>query len=53
MRCFSVRVYELNGIQENSYIKLIFQVQGNLVFKTFGILIIGVCICDLFFLHSL
>ncbi len=25
--CFSVRVYELNGIQENNYIKLIFQVQ--------------------------
>ncbi len=24
---FSVRMYELNGIQENSYIKLIFQVQ--------------------------
>ncbi len=27
VHCFSVRVYELNGIQENSYIKLIFQVQ--------------------------
>ncbi len=27
VRCFSVRVYKLNGIQENSYIKLIFQVQ--------------------------
>ncbi len=27
VRCFNMRVYELNGIQENSYIKLIFQVQ--------------------------
>ncbi len=32
MRCFSVRMYELNGIQENNYMKLLVQVKLNLNF---------------------